>query len=356
MKRIILSLVVSLSLPSLALASDRDENLMEPSISRTQKLESQLQHWKVNLKKFQDSRGKKKKRIARVQYCSAMVSDLQVQLAQLKKLENKKARTNSSPTEVITSSHDSDIYEYLQEALEYKAAAQSEKHSEDFLSNSEDIKIILSSQQEYLETLSNAYMENFLPFVSKYKSDMNQAIIPDILRPRTLVHIPHVDGALELELKGSATSCRKHLQSFVLELLKGIGNVESAKDTKGVLENVYFEKDIDKTRQNLVKLVEDAIKTHNKNAENNQNLRNQFKPNAMKMSYGNGTFTMLTNNFLSYDDLFFMLALSELPVIDCLTLDDQDKIQQMIQNAKIVTLNPNENITFVVSNFQGVQK
>lgn len=355
MKRIVLSLVASLFLPSLALASDRDENFMEPRISRTQKLESQLQHWKVNLKKATDSKGKKKRRVARIQHCSDMVTNLQAELTQVRKLENK-ARTNRSSTEVITSSHDSDNHEYLQEALEYKSAAQSEKQPEDFFSTSEDVRIILPSQQEYIKTLSDAYMVEFIPFVDKYKNNMSQAIIPDMLRPRTLVQIPHVDGALELELKGSATSCRKHLQSFVLEFLDGIGRVESAKDTKGVLENVYFEKDIDKTRQNLAEWIENAIKTHNKNAQNNQILRDQFKPQGVKMSRANGMFTMFTSGLLSYDDFSSMIALSQLPVIEHLTLDDQDKIQQMIQTAKIVSFNPNESIIFLVSNFQGIQK
>lgn len=44
MKKIILNLVISFSLTSLAFASERDESFTQPSISKTQKLESQLHH------------------------------------------------------------------------------------------------------------------------------------------------------------------------------------------------------------------------------------------------------------------------------------------------------------------------
>lgn len=199
-------------------------------------------------------------------------------------------------------------------------------------------------------------MENFIPFASKNKNAMNLAIIPDILHPRTVVYISHVDGALEFELKGSSSLCRKHLQSFVLEFLDGIGKVKSAKDTKGVLESIYFEKEIDKTRQNLMARVEDAVETHNKDAQNNQNLRDQFTPKGAKMSCSNGMFITHINEFLSSNDLLSMIALSQLPVIEHLTLDDQGKIHQMIQTAKIVAFNLNEDIIFSVLNFQGVQK
>lgn len=354
MKRIILSLVISLSLPSLALASDRDENLTSPRISRTQKLESQLQRWEIALENAKASGGKKQRRAAKIQHCSDVVIDLQAQLKQLRKLENKKARRNRVSAEVITSSHNSGNHEYLQEALEYKSPAQDEKQpTEDFLKGA---KSILPSQKEYTTTLSDAYMEEFIPFVSKHKNNMRQAIIPDILHPRTVVQIPHVNGALELVLRGSSSTCRSYLQSFVLEFLGEIGNVESAKNTKGVLENIYSENDINQTRQNLAKWIEVAIKVHNKKAQDNKELRAQFTPKGVQMDRGNGMFAMFTSEFLSRSDLMNMLALSQLPDIESLTSDDQDKIQQMIQTAKIVYLNPNEDIIFSTMNFQGVQK
>lgn len=65
-----------------------------------------------------------------------MVRNLQSQLTQLRKLENKKARTKSSSAAVITSSHNSDNHEYLQEVLEYKSASRDAEYSDDFLSNS----------------------------------------------------------------------------------------------------------------------------------------------------------------------------------------------------------------------------
>jgi len=361
MKRVLFNLVVSLSVSSLALASNLDESLMgsgsrktiAQNLSETQKLESQLHRWEIALKSATTSGGKKSKRAAKIRHCSEMVTTLQTELTQLKKLENKKARTNR----------------LLQVALAQEGEGQhgiascnnnlpdEKQYLENFLSEPSGTTIALPSQQEYIKAQSDAYMQEFLPFVSKYcKNNTIQAIIPDTLIPRTVIQIPHVNGALELELKGSVTSCRKHLQSFVLEFIEDLAKVESAKNTKGVLEKVYFEKDINQMRQNLATWINEAIVAHNKEAHDNQELRDQLQPQGVQIQRGGGMFTMSTNEFLSPDALMSMLMLSQVPVIEHLTDDDQERIQQMIQTARIIFLNPDKDIILFVNNFQGVQK
>lgn len=308
MKKLICLMLSSISLLSTAGASQFDDSV-NPQTSRS-KLESQISQLKEKQQLLKQSKGKKRSKASKLNHTYLMLQSLESDLTKIVKHEAKRTQSIRD-------------------------------------------KPILQDQESYLGAMVRAYTESFLPFVDANKENMRSAHIPEILKPRTLLQIPHVDGAIEFVLLNSSSIYRNHVQEFVIELLNEIARNERAIDTKGVLSIYYFQKDMDQLRHDLSSKFLESIAHHNKAAEDIQIQRAKLTPQNMQVSQ-DGTFFFSSNEQMDLNVLKSFLMLQNMPALTPLSPADQKSIMDMIKNAKMIAFDMTQPVIFSYTNYQGI--